>query len=89
LTAVRHDLTCRELASFAADYLDGTLAPTERTRFDEHVAACPDCATYLRTYADTIRLAKDAHADDPAPADVPEDLVRAILQARPRPPCGS
>jgi anti-sigma factor RsiW len=84
MTDHREDLTCRELAGFVADWVDGALAPDERARFDAHVAACPDCATYLRTYAQTIRLAKDAHADEPAPADVPEDLVRAILDARPR-----
>ena len=82
MTTHREDLTCRELAGFAADYVDGTLASDERARFDAHVAECPDCATYLRTYAETIRLTKDAHADDPVPADVPEDLVRAILDAR-------
>jgi anti-sigma factor RsiW len=84
MTDHREDLTCRELAGFAADWVDGALAPDERARFDAHVADCPDCATYLRTYVETIRLAKDAHADEPAPANVPEDLVRAILDARPR-----
>ena len=83
MTTVREDLTCRDLAEFVADWVEGELEPTERARFDAHVAECPDCATYLRTYSDTIRLAKDAHADDPVPADVPEDLVRAILDARP------
>jgi anti-sigma factor RsiW len=84
MTTPRDDLTCRELAGFAADWIDGALDPDERTRFDAHVAACPDCATYLRTYAETIRLAKDAHADEPVPPDVPEELVRAILDTRPR-----
>ena len=82
MTTHREDLTCRDLAGFAADYVDGALDPRERARFDAHVAGCPGCASYLRTYAETIRLAKDAHADDPLPADVPEDLVRAILDAR-------
>ena len=83
MTTHREDLTCRELAGFAADYVEGALDPQERARFDAHVGKCPDCATYLRTYAETVRLAKDAHADDPVPADVPEDLVRAILDTRP------
>ena len=77
-------LTCRELVGFAADWIDGKLDVTERTRCDAHVAACPDCATYLRTYAETIRLAKAAHADEPTSPDVPEDLVRAILDAQRR-----
>ena len=84
MTTPRKNLTCRELAEFAADWVDGTLDATDRTRCEAHVAACPDCATYLRTYAETIRIAKDAHADEPTSPDVPEDLVRAIMDARRR-----
>jgi len=54
-----------------------------RAVFDAHLAACPECVTYLRTYRDTIRLVKDAcrDAEDSLPADVPEGLVGAILAA--------
>jgi predicted anti-sigma-YlaC factor YlaD len=76
------ELTCRDLAEFVADYQSGELAPDVRAAFDEHLAECPDCVTYLRTYADTIRLARGA--TEPAPAAVPEKLVRAILAARRR-----
>ena len=76
------DLTCRDLAEFVDDYRSGELPPDVRATVDEHLAECPDCVAYLRTYADTIRLARDAA--EPAPADVPERLVRAILAARRR-----
>ena len=42
------------------------------------MAECPDCAAYLRNYAETIRLARGAYADDPLPAGVRETLVRAV-----------
>ena len=84
MTTHPKDLTCRELVGFAADWIDGALDATECTRCDAHVAACLNCATYLRTYAETIRLAKDAHADEPTSPGVPEELVRAILSARQR-----
>jgi len=77
-----HALTCRELTEFVADYLAGELAPKRRALFEEHLGECPECYAYLRSYAGTMRLAKNAYHDEPAPAEVPERLVRAILAAR-------
>ena len=78
------DLTCREMANFLADYLDGSLALAERHVFDKHLADCPECAAYLRSYTETIRLARQTREDDALPAAVPDELVRAILAARHR-----
>lgn len=50
------NLTCKELVALIADYLDGTLAPGIRGRFDEHIAGCGNCATYLAQLRTTIRL---------------------------------
>ena len=79
-------MTCRELVEFLSAYLAGELAAGEQARFDGHLAECPDCVRYLRSYEETMALAKGAfaHPDDPVPADVPEELVRAILAARRR-----
>ena len=78
-------MTCHEFIDFLDDYLDGSLSLDQRTRFDEHLAECPDCQSYLESYQRTIRLGKAALADgdEPVAPDVPEDLVRAILAARP------
>ena len=77
-------MTCRELVEFLETYLDGELSDEVGRRFDEHLAACTECAAYLETYRETVKLAKGAFGDldDPVPADVPEDLVKAILAAR-------
>ena len=77
-------MTCRELVDFLSAYLDGGLSSGQRTRFDAHLSACPECSAYVRTYAATVQLTKDAfrYPDDPVPADVPEELVQAILGAR-------
>jgi len=77
-------MTCREFTEFLSAYFDGQLAEDVRLRFDAHLAACPECAAYLESYATTVKLAKAAlrGSDDPVPADVPEDLVKAILRAR-------
>ena len=76
------DLTCQEMTDFLADYLDGSLALAERHVFDKHLADCPECAAYLRSYTETIRLARQSREDDALPAAVPDELVRAILAAR-------
>ncbi len=76
-------MTCEELIEFLMDYVDGELAVVEKDRFDEHLALCADCAHYLRSYRETVRLGKMiCHGDDALPDDIPEDLVEAILEAR-------
>jgi anti-sigma factor RsiW len=81
-------LTCRELVEFLAEYLEGRLREAERARFDRHLATCPSCVSYARSYQDSVRLGKSAFScpDERVPDDVPEDLVRAILDARERRP---
>ena len=77
-------MTCRELTEFIIDYRSGALSPDVRAQFEAHLAECRDCVTYLKSYGETIRLARGAYGkpDDPIPADVPEKLVEAILAAR-------
>jgi anti-sigma factor RsiW len=74
-------VTCREIADFLLAYVDGVLSPAARDAFDAHLGLCPDCVAYLQQYRDTIAAAPAAFAGD-EPADVPEDLVRAILASR-------
>lgn len=77
-------MTCREFAEFIADYLATELPPEVGARFDEHLAVCPNCQRYLRSYEDTIKLGKAAFSTDdvPLPEEVPEQLIHAILQSR-------
>ncbi len=79
-------MNCHEFVEFLMAYLDGELTPDRRAVFDEHLAECPYCVAYLQNYQETIRLGKTALAasDDSVPADVPEELVQAILAARGR-----
>lgn len=79
-------MTCRELADFIADYLSGEIAEEHRALFDHHLSLCVNCRNYLDRYKLTIELGRRAFDDDVAevPADVPEDLVKAILASRKR-----
>ena len=76
-------MTCRDLIEFLGRYFQNELAPEERFRFDAHLAICPECVAYLRNYATTVEIEKQAlrDPDGGVPAEVPEDLVRAILTA--------
>jgi anti-sigma factor RsiW len=69
-----------------ADYLSGALPVDVRQRFDYHLGICVNCQKYLSSYAEAVKLGKRAFDDEAAslPGDVPEDLVQAILAARPR-----
>jgi len=77
------ELTCREVAEFLAAYLDDELAARQKERFEEHLAECPDCRNYLEQYEVTRTVGKAALEADASDAGVPEDLVQAILAARP------
>jgi predicted anti-sigma-YlaC factor YlaD len=73
-------MTCRQVVEFLADYLDGTLDLLARAQFEAHVAECVACADYMRSYRDTIRLARDAVRDDETTvAAMPDELRDAIV----------
>jgi anti-sigma factor RsiW len=49
-------MTCQELVELITDFLDGTLAPSERLRFEAHLRTCSGCAAYIDQMRSTIRL---------------------------------
>ena len=73
-------MTCRELTDFLTDYVDGELPSDVRAHFEQHMTACPPCHAYLRQYEITIATGR-AIGSEP-PADIPDELVQAILAAR-------
>ena len=75
-------ITCQQLIDFIGRYRDDELDAQTRNEFDRHLSVCPSCVAYLKTFEQTVLLAK-ASAQDPAPPDVPESLVKAILEAKP------
>jgi anti-sigma factor RsiW len=74
-------VTCREFVDFLLSYVEGGLKPPARARFDAHLADCPDCVRYLNQYSETIKASREVFADDDL-AEVPVDLLRAILDSR-------
>lgn len=77
-------MTCREFAAYMMDYRSGELSPQSRAEFERHLGICDNCRKYLTSYEETVKLGKRAFEDEDTalPADVPEELVEAILAAR-------
>ena len=77
-------MTCREFADFIGDYLSGELSADVLASFERHLSRCENCEKYLAGYRESVQLGKLAlsDVDDAPPADVPQDLVDAILAAR-------
>jgi anti-sigma factor RsiW len=50
------ELACQELVELVTDYIEGRLAPTDTSRFEEHLAVCEGCRVYLEQMRETIRL---------------------------------
>ncbi|MEM7252935.1 MAG: zf-HC2 domain-containing protein [Pseudomonadota bacterium] len=77
-------ITCIEFESFIMRYLDGELTVRERRVFEWHLRLCRECRDYLAAYQQTLAIEQAVLGDAgaPVPADVPEDLIRAVLDAR-------
>lgn len=76
-------MTCREFADFIMDYIDGELPADVLAGFERHISVCPNCRQYLSQYEATVAAGHDAFNDDETiPAEVPEDLIQAILACR-------
>jgi anti-sigma factor RsiW len=79
-------VTCREFADFLSDHLSGELPAAVQRAFEHHLQLCENCRRYLAGYEQTVKLGKRAFDDESGalPAEVPEELVQAILDARSR-----
>ncbi|MDY6996359.1 MAG: zf-HC2 domain-containing protein [Actinomycetota bacterium] len=48
------ELDCNELVELVTSYLDGSLDPETRARFDEHLLECDGCENYLQQFRVTV-----------------------------------
>ncbi len=49
-----NEMACRELVDLVSDYLDEYLTEFDRRRFEEHLAICRDCVTFVDQFRTTI-----------------------------------
>jgi anti-sigma factor RsiW len=74
-------LTCKELVEIITDYVEGTMPPDKRQRFDEHLAVCPGCQNYVEQMRTTIRVVGTLREDMIAP-QTRDALVATFLDLR-------
>jgi predicted anti-sigma-YlaC factor YlaD len=60
-------ITCREIVQLTTEFLEGSLEPSVRRRFVDHLAQCPGCENYLEQMRETIRLTGMISEDEIAP----------------------
>ena len=90
------NLGCSECVDLLADYVDGALPRDEAERLEWHLAACPPCVAFVKTYKGTVdaaarlrpgdaaaRAARPAHRLPPASDEGP---APSALEASQKPP---
>ena len=77
-------ITCKEFEDFIQRYCDDELTNRQRSQFERHLSICRECREYLVAYQHAMKVSRAVFlsSDDPVPDDVPEDLIKAILEAR-------
>ena len=70
------DLSCQELVELVTEYLEGALPPELHARFDQHIAHCTGCQTYLAQMRATIRATGSL-----TPGAVSPEAERTLLDA--------
>jgi anti-sigma factor RsiW len=70
------ELSCQELVELITDYLEGALPAELHQRFEEHIAHCSGCQTYLEQMHETIRVTGTLTAEALSP-----EAERALLDA--------
>ena len=71
------EMTCKELVELVTEYLEGTLSTLDSARFEEHLAECPGCRTYLQQMRQTIHVLGGL-PEESLSADSREELLRAF-----------
>lgn len=77
--------SCKELVDLLADYLEGQLPPEVAGEIDQHLADCPLCLNFLKTYRVTTRLIREVACED-IPPELGERLQRFLRERLRKPP---
>ena len=72
------ELICKELVEVVTDYLEGRMPVDQRLLFEEHLAFCSWCDTYLAQMRQTIRLTGTLKEDDLS--DEARDALLGVLR---------
>jgi hypothetical protein len=78
---ISEDLTCRELVELVTEYLEGTLPPSDRDRFEQHVILCDGCAFHLDQMRTTVAVTGSLSEESITP-EAQESLLRVFRDWR-------
>jgi anti-sigma factor (TIGR02949 family) len=70
-------MKCRQVVELMTDYLEGTLSPIDRARFEDHISGCDGCRAYLDQLRRT-RQVLGRLANEPVPEPLKSELLRAF-----------
>jgi anti-sigma-K factor RskA len=68
--------------AYAVDALDDA----ERTSFEQHLAACPECRAEVQSFRETAAILAELEAEETPPASLRASVLAGISQVRPFPP---
>jgi anti-sigma factor RsiW len=74
-------MDCNELVELVTAYLDGSLDPEMRARFDMHLLECDGCENYLQQFRATIETLASVRDDELDPS-YREKLLNAFRDWR-------
>jgi anti-sigma factor RsiW len=77
----QRELVCQQAVELVTDYIEGSMAPPDRRRFEAHLSSCPHCTTYLDQMRSTIRLIGRLRSEE-LPSEVREELIGLYSQWR-------
>jgi len=77
-------MTCQEFEAFVSDYIEGELSSQQCAQFERHIKLCQECRQYLQAYQRTVEVSRAVFPvpDNPVPDEIPENLIKAILEAK-------
>ena len=78
------EIDCQDLVELVTAYVEGVLPPDVRVRFEDHLALCEGCATYVEQMRETIRLLGHLTEDTLSP-ESRERLLAALRGFRSAP----
>jgi len=70
-------MMCEQFVELVTEYLEDAMDADTRQRFEDHLALCPGCVTYLDQIRDTVRQAGRLQPQDLSPA-ARDHLLRAF-----------
>jgi len=67
-------LSCQEVVELITDYLEQALLPETQSQFEEHIATCPGCNTFLEQVQQTIVMLRTLSEQQTFP-ETKQDLL--------------